>query len=162
MKKLNQSITETSEKTELLVNLERMMDEVMLWRYKLLRNEGLTRPGLLIMYFVSNRGPLKLKDCSVSLGVSKPTVTRIVDNLEKDGLVIRIKEGDDRRNYYVHLTGMGRKRLESLNSQLEAVFKKATGHLKLEDVRRLNSSLRSIRERLGSISKQSAKSDLDV
>lgn len=159
MKNLNHSITNSSDRAELVENLERMTDDVMLWRHKLLRNEGLTRPGLFIMYFVSNKGPLKLKECSVSLGVSKPTVTKIVDNLEKDGFVTRIKEGEDRRNYYVHLTDKGRKRLESLNSQLEAVFREATDGLKVEDVRRLNLSLRSIREKLGTISNQNSKSD---
>ena len=159
MKNLNQSLTASSERDELVENLERMTDDVMLWRHKLLRNERLTRPGLFIMYFVSSKGPLRLKECSASLGVSKPTVTKIVDNLEKDGFVTRIKEGEDRRNYYVHLTDEGRKRLESLNYQLEEVFRKATDGLAVEDVRRLNLSLRSIREKLGSISKQGSKSD---
>ena len=159
MKNLNQSLTASSERDELVENLERMTDDVMLWRHKLLRNEGLTRPGLFIMYFVSTKGPLKLKECSASLGVSKPTVTKIVDNLEKDGFVTRIREGEDRRNYYVHLTEKGRRRLESLNSQLEAVFRKATDGLAVEDVRRLNLSLRSIRAKLGPISKQGSKSD---
>ena len=159
MKNLNQSLTDSSERDELVDNLERMTDDVMLWRHKLLRNERLTRPGLFIMYFVSSKGPLRLKECSASLGVSKPTVTKIVDNLEKDGFVTRIKEGEDRRNYYVHLTDEGRRRLESLNSQLEEVFRKATDGLTVEDVRRLNLSLRSIREKLGSISKQGSKSD---
>ncbi|MEM0135242.1 MAG: MarR family transcriptional regulator [Thermoplasmatales archaeon] len=159
MKNLSRSITERSERKELVDNLTKMTDEVMLWRHKLLRSEGLTRPGLFILYFVSNKGPLKLKDCSVKLGVSKPTVTKIVDNLEEDGFVTRIKEGDDRRNYYVHLTDKGKERLEYFNSQLEEVFQEATRNLKLEEVSRLNSSLRAIRMGLGSISKQNSKGE---
>ncbi len=154
VKNLNHTITEVPERTELVNNFTKMTDDVMIWRHKILRNEGLTRPGLFIMSFVSNKGPLKLTDCSTSLGVSKPTVTKIVDNLEKDGFVKRMREGEDRRNYYVHLTEQGRERLETLNKQVEDVFYNATKDLKIEDVKALNTLIPVVRDKLRSISKQ--------
>ncbi len=151
MKNLKQTITEVSERTVLVGNFKGMTDDVMIWRHKLLRDEGMTRPGLFLMHFVSKKGPLKLTDCSVSLGVSKPTVTKIVDNLEKNGYVERKKEGGDRRSYYVHLTDRGKERLDAINKQLEDVFYGAMKELKIEEVKRLNSSIAMIREGLRSI-----------
>ncbi len=154
MKNFNQTITEIPERAELVENFERMTDDVMIWRHKLLRNEGLSKPGFFIMHFVSIKGPLKLTECSMSLGVSKPTVTKIVDNLEKDGLVRRIKEEGDRRSYDVHLTDLGKERLDTLNKQMESVFYSATKDIDVEEIRRLNSAISSVRDKLRSISKQ--------
>lgn len=157
VKNFNHPVTETDGRAELARNLKQMTDEVMIWRHKILRNEALTRPGLFIMHFVSNKGPLKLTECSAILGVSKPTVTKIVDNLEKDGFVRRIKEGRDRRSYFVHLTDQGKDKLGLLDNQLEKVFLQAIGDLGDEDVRSLSSSVSIVSERLRSISKQGQK-----
>lgn len=153
VKNFNQTITEVPERAELVENFKGMTDDVMILRHKLIRDEGLSRPGLFVMYFVRTKGPLKLTDCSTSLGVSKPTVTKIVDNLENEGFVKRIKGEDDRRSYYVHLTDRGRERLDALNKLLEHVFFGATKDLKIEEVRRLNSSISLVRDKLRSISK---------
>ncbi len=154
MKNFKHTITEVPERLELVNNFKKITDDVMIWRHKMLRNEGLTRPGLFVMYFVSNKGPLKLTDCSTILGVSKPTVTKIVDNLEDDGLVRRMKEGEDRRSYYVHLTDLGRERLGVLNKRLEKVFYDATRDFTIEEVRTLNSLIIAVGEKLGYISTQ--------
>ncbi len=151
MKNLSQTITEVPERSQLAGNFKGITDDVMIWRYKLLKEEGVTRPGLLVMHFVTKKGPLKLTDCSLNLGVSKPTITKIVDNLEKDGYVERKKEIGDRRSYYVHLTDKGRQRFETINKQLEDVFYSATMELKIEEVRILNSSIALIRDKLRSI-----------
>ena len=150
VKNLSQTITEVGERSILVNNFKGMTDDVMIWRYKMLRDEKITRPGLFLMHFVNKKGPLKLTDCSLNLGVSKPTVTKIVDNLEKDGYVERRKGDGDRRSYYVHLTSKGRRRLEAINGQLEQAFYHATRGLKIEEVRILNSSIASIRNELRS------------
>ena len=47
------------------------------------------------------------------LGVTKAHVTRLVDGLESDGLVVRSASRADRRTILVHITTSGRQRLES-------------------------------------------------
>ncbi len=152
MKNLNQTISRLSERKELIHNLKGMTDDVMILRQRILKEEGFTKSGLFVMYYVSSKGPLKLTDCSTNLGVSKPTVTKIVDTLEKDGLVERRKKEGDRRTYYVHLTDRGKKRMSSLNRRLEEVFSNATRELRIEAVRDLNSSMNTIRDKLRLIS----------
>ncbi len=159
MKNFNPTITEVQERTKLIGNLKGMTDEVMVWRQRVLRNEGLTKSGLFVLYYVSSKGPLKLTDCSLSLGVSKPTVTKIVDNLEKNGYVERKKEGGDRRSCFVHLTKRGKETMDSMNKQLEDVFQKATVDLKGDEVTKLNSSIDAIREGLRSISQLDLKGE---
>lgn len=47
------------------------------------------------------------------LGVNKANVTRLVDGLERDGLVVRSASLVDRRTILVTITPAGRKRLET-------------------------------------------------
>ena len=159
VKNFNQTITEVQERTKLIGNLKEMTDEVMVWRQRVLRNEGLTKSGLFVLHYVSNKGPLKLTDCSTSLGVSKPTVTKIVDNLERNGYVERKKEGRDRRSCFVHLTKRGKETIDSMNKQLEDVFQRATVGLKGDEVTKLNSSIDAIRESFRSISQLDLKGE---
>ncbi|TMF59752.1 MAG: MarR family transcriptional regulator, partial [Chloroflexi bacterium] len=48
------------------------------------------------------------------LDVSPRTVTGLVDNLERDGLVKRVDDPDDRRSVYAEITDQGRERLKTL------------------------------------------------
>jgi DNA-binding MarR family transcriptional regulator len=48
------------------------------------------------------------------LDVSPRSVTGLVDNLERDGLVRRLDDPNDRRSVYAELTDQGRERIETL------------------------------------------------
>lgn len=151
MKNIKRPITSDANRSDLVSNFMEMTDEVMIMRHKLLRKEGITRPGLFVLFSIKNKGPQKLTDCSTILGVSKPTVTKIVDNLEKDGYVERIKQGNDRRSYNVHLTDFGKERLLALSRELKGVLLYSMEHLSSDEIKELNTSISSIRERLRSL-----------
>lgn len=53
-----------------------------------------------------------MTDLAEMLGVDTPTVTRKVQQLERDGLVDRHPDPDDRRATRIHLTPAGRRTLE--------------------------------------------------
>lgn len=74
MKNLNLTQRKSPDHTNLVENFKRVGDEVMVLRKKVLREEGLTLPGLFIMHFVSIKGPMNLTDCPLNLGVSKPRI----------------------------------------------------------------------------------------
>jgi len=59
-------------------------------------------------------GPLYQKDLGRKILKSRGNITFVVNNLEKRGLVKRIRDADDRRHCAVHLTGAGRKLITSL------------------------------------------------
>jgi DNA-binding MarR family transcriptional regulator len=48
------------------------------------------------------------------LDVSPRTVTGLVDNLERDGLVKRVDDPNDRRSVYAEVTDLGRERVKAL------------------------------------------------
>ena len=60
--------------------------------------------------------PLRVTTLAERLGVDTPTVTRKVQQLERDGLVAREGDPDDRRAFRIRLTDDGRATLELLTA----------------------------------------------
>jgi DNA-binding MarR family transcriptional regulator len=58
---------------------------------------GLTGPQRSVMQVVVRSGGLSLKECSREVGLSHSTVSGIVDRLEKQGLIDRRTDKQDRR-----------------------------------------------------------------
>jgi DNA-binding MarR family transcriptional regulator len=58
---------------------------------------GLTGPQRGVMQVVVRSGGLSLKECSREVGLSHSTVSGIVDRLEKQGLIVRQTDKQDRR-----------------------------------------------------------------
>jgi DNA-binding MarR family transcriptional regulator len=59
-------------------------------------------------------GRFTMGELAEMLDVSPRTVTGLVDNLERDGLVKRVDDPADRRSVYAELTDRGRERIETL------------------------------------------------
>lgn len=69
---------------------------------------GLPLSSLSALAVINARGPLSLGAIAEIEGVTPPTVTRITQRLEKDGLVERSTDRDDKRFRYVRVTREGR------------------------------------------------------
>src|SRR4030081_2778153 len=59
-------------------------------------------------------GRFTMGELAEMLDVSPRSVTGLVDNLERDGLVKRMDDPTDRRSVYAELTEQGRQRIEAL------------------------------------------------
>ncbi len=80
-----------------------------------LKAEHLKLPGYFIMNYLYRNGFQKLSTLAEVTGVSRPTITGIVDKLENHGLIRRVKGNSDRRNITVELT-------ESATEKVERVY----------------------------------------
>jgi DNA-binding MarR family transcriptional regulator len=67
--------------------------------------------------------------------------------MEERGLVIRAREGDDRRYVTTRITKAGLDLLEELNDRLVALHKEQLGHLGPEKLRRLIALLGDVRRK---------------
>ena len=82
---------------------------------RLLRSAGvrLDRAGAALLHKLSAGGDsLRVTDLAELLGVDTPTVTRKVQQLERDAMVVRQTDPDDRRATRIRLTPAGRRTLE--------------------------------------------------
>jgi MarR family transcriptional regulator, organic hydroperoxide resistance regulator len=56
-------------------------------------------------------------ELALAAGVSRPTATRMLDALEREGVVTRERAADDRRCVHVALTGEGEDRLRAASAE---------------------------------------------
>ena len=75
---------------------------------------GLTEGRLAVMFRLYRCGPTPLGDLAASLDMSPRNMTSLVDHLERDGLVERVPDPQDRRSVHANLTATGKERIESL------------------------------------------------
>jgi DNA-binding MarR family transcriptional regulator len=84
---------------------------------RLLRTAGvrIDRAGSSLLFKLHSGGDsLRVTDLAELLGVDTPTVTRKIQQLEREELVSRHPDPDDRRATRIKLTRVGRKTLESV------------------------------------------------
>jgi DNA-binding MarR family transcriptional regulator len=93
--------------------------------------------------------PLRMRDLSEMLGVAARTTTTIVDSLEQDGLVERLRDPDDRRAFLLTLTEAGRAQYEEAEAIDTRALAEATGTLsggEREQLRALLGKVRAVVE----------------
>ena len=71
------------------------------------RPRNLTTAGFRILFTIWSCGPLEAHRIAVLAGLSRASVSSVVNTLERDGYVVRSREQDDRRLVTVSLTGPG-------------------------------------------------------
>jgi DNA-binding MarR family transcriptional regulator len=90
---------------------------------------GVSPPRLSALSVVVSAGPLAIGALASAEGVAAPTMTRLVDGLERDGFVRRRRDPADARGVLVEATPTGRRtltkgraqRLETLAESLEGL-----------------------------------------
>jgi len=68
---------------------------------------GLTISQFGVLEALYHKGPLCQRDIAAKILKSSGNMTLVIDNLEKNGLVRRVRDMGDRRFYTVHLTDAG-------------------------------------------------------
>lgn len=71
------------------------------------------RAAILALLRESGEGGMTPSELAAEAEVTRATVTGLLDGLERDGLVERVRHPDDRRRLYVQLTPKGRDLIES-------------------------------------------------
>ena len=89
------------EERDLQIEILKTLKEVMKSIARILKAElgsmGLTAPQAMVIGLLTEQGQMKISDISGQLKLSGSTVSGIVDRLEKQGFVERIRSETDRR-----------------------------------------------------------------
>jgi len=75
---------------------------------------GLSEGRLGVLFRLFRCGPTPLGDLAADLDTTPRNITGLVDHLERDGLVERVPDPEDRRSVRARLTEPGRSRIESI------------------------------------------------
>jgi DNA-binding MarR family transcriptional regulator len=137
---------------KILTNSEEIADQLHSVAIHLLRKlrkedggSGLNAPRLSALSVIVFGGPITLGDLAAAEQVRPPTMTRIVNALEEQGLVLRTQNTKDGRSVYLSATPAGKKLLmagrarrvralakpiAALNREEQSVLQEATAILK--------------------------------
>lgn len=100
------------------------------------REANLTPPQFQTLRLLWEHNSQPFKDLAASIGCTRPTMTGIVDTLEKNGLVTRQPNPDDRRSLLVTLTEKG-KTLEGSTPDLDRIYATCCAGLNAEEFQQL-------------------------
>lgn len=107
---------------ELLISLRKVIRAIDLHSKQLNKKSGLTGPQLLILQEIEKNDGITGGQVAQSVTLSPPTVTNILDRLEKRGLLIRERSQQDKRRVSLHLTEEGKGILGKAPEPLQAHF----------------------------------------
>ncbi len=83
-----------------------------------------------------------------SAGLKQPSVVRILDRMERDGLVIRKRNKEDRRVFNFYLTEKAKKACRHLEKQANTMHAAATHNISKDDIKKFNLIIKCIIENL--------------
>jgi DNA-binding MarR family transcriptional regulator len=70
---------------------------------------GLSARGWGVLSTLSESGPLTQTELAIALAIDRTAMVYLLDELEQNGLVERVRNPDDRRSFLIHLTGDGQR-----------------------------------------------------
>ncbi len=94
---------------------------------------GISAPRLSALSVVVFAGPLPIGELAAAEGVRPPTMTRLVDGLERDGLVAREPNPDDHRTVHVRATSEGARILKRSRAARVALLMERIARLPRSD-----------------------------
>jgi DNA-binding MarR family transcriptional regulator len=113
----------------------------------LLEDHGLSGKQYNVLRAIRRGGPDGLPVSRIGNQMTDPRadVTRLLDRLERDGLVSRLHDSKDRRVVRVGLTTRGNGVLSELDAPMIALHKRQLGHMTTDELHTLNALLRKAR-----------------
>jgi len=132
---------------EAALNIVRTSDQLQIRFARLLREHGLTSPSQYnVLRILRGEGkPLPILEIASRTITVVPGITGLIDRLERNGFVHRLRCENDRRVIYVALTDQGAKILADLDEPLLALHQKLIGHLSQGDLKDLIRLLEKLR-----------------
>ncbi|PXX65197.1 DNA-binding MarR family transcriptional regulator [Nocardia tenerifensis] len=83
-------------------------------------------------------GELSQQQVSTTLGIDRSEMVRLVDGLERDGLVVRVRDTEDRRKYRLTVTRAGKKQSALTNARIAEATDRVLGRLDEQERRTLH------------------------
>jgi DNA-binding MarR family transcriptional regulator len=115
---------------------------------ELARAFGLTGPQVTVLKMLEGFGALSLSDLSARMSARNSTITGIADRMERDGLVERQRDEEDRRVVRIRLTQRGKELAREIPVESMEVFAAALRSLDDEERQSLRRILRRLSDRV--------------
>ncbi|TMV05669.1 MarR family transcriptional regulator [Ruegeria sediminis] len=105
-----------------LIALRRILRATELYGRRIKQTTGVTAAQFRALQIIAEKDDATAKEIALRMRVSQATVTSLVDKLVAEGLVLREKSEQDRRQINIHLTGKGRRTVAEAPDPLQQRF----------------------------------------
>jgi len=125
-------------------------------RWRALINErladtGLTEARWVTLLHLSRCEPVNQKDLAARVGIEGPTLVRLLDALEEQGLIERQPDSNDRRIKIVRVTKAAKPLLSQIERIVKEVREEVLGVVRASDLKMCTAVLKTIGDRLEKI-----------
>jgi DNA-binding MarR family transcriptional regulator len=133
---------------EVFLNLARTMDVLARGSEEILKLAGLSHAQYNVLRILRGAGDQGLccREVAERMVTRDPDITRLLDRLERRGLLARSRDSRDRRVITVRITAAGQKLLKDLDGPMAEYNRKLLGHMDRNDLRKLVELLEAARE----------------
>jgi DNA-binding MarR family transcriptional regulator len=128
---------------EFVAALEALMESFQQEQRGLFRERKITPLQFFVLRWLSKSPEGNMSSLARLLGIRPQSATPIVDALETEGLLRRIRSTEDRRESHLELTPKGSRLLESLRSAVRDKLGSALDHAPPTSLRRATAALRT-------------------
>lgn len=137
----------TSLEEEVFLNLIRTADELMRRFSEVLKPAELTPTQYNVLRILRGAEPegISCREIAERMVTHDPDVTRMLDRLEKRGLVVRRREARDRRIINTRITPKGLNLLAGIDQDVADFHRRKLQHIKTSSLNKLNSLLEKAR-----------------
>lgn len=114
MKEIKDIITENKLTLSTLITFTRAEHTIHKKEYETIKESGLTPAQFGVLEALYNKGDLKIGEIIDRILTTSGNITVVIKNLEKDGLVKRNQDPNDKRSNIISITGKGKKIIEDI------------------------------------------------
>jgi MarR family transcriptional regulator for hemolysin len=121
------------------------------WRTQLnarLKDTGLSEARWITLLRLSLLGPVAQNDLAEQIGIQGPTLVRLLDALERQGLIERRAQRGDRRIKRIHLTRKAQPVLKNITTISGRLRRELLADIAREDLATAHRVLRRVADRL--------------
>lgn len=111
---------------------------------EILNDYTITPPQFVALQWLLEHGDMTIGELSGKMFLACSTTTDLVDRMEKNELVMRVKDPNDRRVVRIHLLEEGERLIEEVIRKRQEYLSGVLQNLSEEDVERLQKSLHQL------------------
>ncbi len=115
---------------------------------EILKNYSITPPQFLALQWLFDEGDMTIGELSNKMYLAFSTTTDIIDRLEKNGLVKRVKDKNDRRLVQIHLLDDGKKIIDEVIKKRQMYLAKVLEDFSEEEIEILQHYLTKLHKKM--------------
>lgn len=115
---------------------------------EMLTNYKITPPQFIALQWLFDEGDMTIGELSSKMYLACSTTTDLVDRMEKNNLVMRVKKPSDRRVVQIHLLEEGERIIDEVIKKRQAYLAEVLTNFSVEEIQLLQTNLTKMHQEM--------------